>query len=427
MELLKNVVEKLKREKVGFFVTVLMSFLLNVFFSEYIFSSFMNSKTLSETVVRVYTVLFFVLPILFVRLFIFKEKIKDLFHPKVLINLILIILLIWYKNNILDFDLIPKIYAKIIRALIYNFAYFFLFSLNKENKIFISFVDLFKTLYKKQNLVLFLFLIVILNDFFNFPPQYLIYFGRKWELVILQGVFFVILSIIKTFIIVLIYDVIECENKISKYLKGKFSKLYLQLFGINLVIALILILINRISDYLTKEKICSLFLILIIAIYLIREFEIRGVLKIYNIEERKELICGKNLVSYLILMIKIATILGVSYLCFEVLGRFHIYFSSNTLDFIYLFFIFYICYSMYYGLTVEFVKGRLNNMTLKFYKIMKNKKILILSLGGLALLIINFKNVSSLEWFVIGVGTLYVTCSIVYEILEKNGYLEEEK
>lgn len=180
------------------------------------------------------------------------------------------------------------------------------------------------------------------------------------------------------------------------------------------------------DDYGTLFFSCTLWVILVVlflffSYYLIKEFKIKEILKIYGIEKNKNLICKKNrsvfcwvlfgIIFLIILKIKLTRI-------FQIIAL------ENILTSIILYFI-------GVSLPIKFVKNRLENNELKVISVFN--KIIIFVVILFLVYISNYifpeyryTHISIfLKLIILIVLCTCLECGIVYKILEKNGYFEK--
>lgn len=461
-EIIRSTIEKLKERKLEFIICVVMMVIFQIYLRINILNIDFKENEGSK---RILICTFTILQILLIRFLVFKDELRDLFHPKVLINILLIVLLIRYKVDVNNFIyenykkvnfLIPKA-IKIIYNMFYTLC---IFSLNKNSKYFISVLDLFKFMFNKRNFITILFPITLMlnlkklfwiitlffvktvMEFRDEAIRYL-FLDRDFLYTMIKILIFsIIVSFIYQLLVLFVYNIIKknYENEATKYLKGKFSILSFQLIGIGLAIAVGLKLWIKDIVYISSLEMENIVIIILVALfifYLIKEFEIKRILNIFYIESKKGLICGENLKSFLLMLLKIAVLFTVGGIIIKEieLPKFIVYLIGIAI-------LIYISIVLYSELTIKFVKGRVPD-ELKEDKKKYNwfKKIIILLV---VIAILNFielnvfeeiklqihiylKQIEVIPLVIIALGILYLVCNLVYEILEENRYLEEEK
>lgn len=414
--LLEDVSEKLRERKKEFFVCVLLGTLISFFNIFFQLNFYLKFNSLVLTVIGMFLVSF--LPIFFMGKLVFKEKIRDLLNIKVVLNIVLIILITILRSYS------PKIlYLENISSIIGILNSCFLFStilaIKSREKSFIPLIEIFRYFYRKKNLVFFIFLVWLYEKLY--------FIGNYKKLGEALAIIFSV--VITNLIILVVYMMIEkdFENKVSEFLKGKFAKLCLKIYGIVFLVAMVVIFLftKMMDNGLSYFEMGVIFFIYLFTFYFIKEFEIKSFLKIYDVNSYGELIYNENIKSFFKIILKIV---GLNIAIVIMMKLFMSVFYSETIWSLIISIIeFIMLYLIYYELDVEFVKNRLKDLNLNYYKPLKNKSILIL--GGMMMYIVIYESINLFPSFfkinlvnivIFIVGALYLESNLVYFILKKN-------
>lgn len=437
VELIKSTSKKVKENKIGFFIFIL----INVVLKNYLEKNYFEINGYILYLLN-YGIDF--LAVFFLGKLVFKEKLKDLLRPKIFINLALIYVAVLGSAKLKYSYTVPGINSifRILDIIAPFFIYSLIILVKRKEKIYFSILDIFRYFYEKKCLMILLIIDTINMLMIPVPKNEWLYTNLRYNYEKFSDtenmVCMIIITLIESVMLLVVYNLVDTdwENKATKYLSGKFSKLSCNLFGaISVILIWVAIGLGKnfeFSHYYFREysigALLGMMIFSLIIFYLIKAFEIKGILKIFNIESK--LIEKESIKSCFKLILKLIGLDIVFYIVSLMIVSIVNYYSfESAFRIVSVPCILVILYLIYYSLTIDFLKAKLNNPNLKYFELWRNIPFMLFISGIVYVMLYNVQ-LFKYERYVtdglaIGIVMLYLLSNLTYFILKENGYLEE--